>query len=299
MKDTPVISVIVCTYNRAGLLQGCLQSLVEQNLDKGMYEVIVIDNNSNDDTQGIAEEFAETHSNIRLVKEDIQGLGHARNRGCLEARGRYVAYIDDDAKAYRNWAREIAAFIDRRPEIAAFGGPYSAYSLISIPAWYKISYGEWSLGKEERQLAHNEWINGTNMIFRKSLLAESGGFNTNIGMSGGTISYGEETNLIHRLKERGIPVFYVPDIRVEHLIAKYKLSLGWMLSSCYKGGYAYLEALQLSKKPVRQSLITFYTMIYGLLKFPFIRERYFRTRIYECFRIFFWNLGLTVRMFKN
>lgn len=297
--NKPVISVVVCTYNRADLLPGCLQSLAEQTLDKSLYEIIVINNNSTDATQEMAEGFTARYPNFRVVVETKQGLSHARNRGYMEARGEYAAYIDDDARADKGWIEGIIDFTKRHPEVVAFGGPYTSFSLVDVPKWYKESYGSWSLGERERPIDKTEWINGTNMVFKKPLLIELGGFHTGVGMSGNTISYGEETNLLIKVKDRNLPVYYVPGIVVEHLVADYKMSLGWMIKSFYMSGFSALETFNLKRRPGRRILVTAYLFFKGLILFVFSRERYIKTRVLDSFSAFFNGLGLTVRMFKG
>lgn len=290
------ITVVVCTYNRAELLRGALQSLAEQTLDKARYEVIVVDNNCTDNTQEVVRSFIERYPNFRYFVETAQGLSHARNRGYKEAMGEYVAYIDDDAKADKRWVEKIISFASRRPEVVAFGGPYRGFSLVEVPKWYKESFGTWSLGDVERPIEENEWINGTNMVYKRSLLLELGGFDTRVGMSGDDISYGDETNLLLKFRERQ-PVYYVPDMVVGHLIAEYKMSLRWMLKSRYRNGFSGLETLGLKRRPLRQVMVTGYLFLKGLTGFVLSRERYLKTRILESFKAFTWSLGLTVRMF--
>ncbi|MFH1754161.1 MAG: glycosyltransferase family A protein, partial [Candidatus Latescibacterota bacterium] len=101
------LSVIVCTYNRSPLLVSCLDSLVNQTLPVTNFEIVLVNNNSTDDTQAIAERYAGGHGNIRVINELKQGLSHARNRGWQEAKGKYVAYIDDDAKTLSDWAGRV------------------------------------------------------------------------------------------------------------------------------------------------------------------------------------------------
>jgi len=91
-----MISVIVCTYNRAELLRELLPTLCEQTVAFTQYEVIVIDNGSTDHTKTVAAVFAARYPQVRYCYEPRQGLSHARNRGWQEAKGDYVAYIDDD-----------------------------------------------------------------------------------------------------------------------------------------------------------------------------------------------------------
>lgn len=292
------ISVIVCTYNRCKMLESALKSLVQQDCGTDLFEVIVVDNDSIDGTSAIFDKFAIYH-NFQYVMEEKTGLSNARNTGYQKAKGEYVAYMDDDAKADKSWVKNIIAFISRRPEIFAFGGPYRGYSFAKIPEWFKGGYGTWTLGDKERSIEQNEWINGTNMIFRRSLLEGLGGFNTKIGMSGKTISYGEDTNLLLKIKERHHPIYYVPDIIVEHLIPVYKLSLKWMLKANYINGFSAFETFNLQKQPAKQCIITLYAWLKGYKRFLFSNEKYLKTKILESFSEFFWNMGLTVKMIKG
>ena len=97
VADSPLISAVICTYNRADLLAGAIESLLEQTLNPAHREIIVVDNASTDGTRAVVEQFAP--DGVRYVLETRQGLGYARNRGWQEARGEFVAYIDDDARA--------------------------------------------------------------------------------------------------------------------------------------------------------------------------------------------------------
>lgn len=292
------ISVIVCTYNRSTMLENALKSLVQQDCENDLFEVIVVDNASGDETRILFEKFT-SYPNFFYVREGKIGLSNARNTGYQKAKGEYVAYIDDDAKADKRWVKNILAFIYRHPEIIAFGGPYYGYSLEKIPEWIKERYGTWTLGDKERPIKQNEWINGTNMIFRRSLLEGLGGFDTKIGMSGKTISFGEETNLLLKIKEKHYLIYYVPDIIVEHLIPVYKSSLKWMLKANYINGFSTLETFDLRRQTAKQCMITLYAWLKGFRRFLFSKEKYFKAKIFESFSEFFWNMGLTVKMFKG
>jgi glycosyltransferase involved in cell wall biosynthesis len=293
------LSVVVCTYNRADLLKDCLESLYGQSAGESDYEVIVVDNNSTDRTEEVTRGFSGRHSNCRYVLETTVGLSHARNRGYIEARGEYVAYIDDDARAYKDWVESIIGFTRRRPEVPAFGGPYNGFNLTELPGWYKASYGSWSLGNQERPITDREWINGMNMAFNRSVLMELGGFNTALGMSGSKVSYGEETNLVVRIRATGRQVFYLPDMVVDHLIPEYKMSLAWMLKSNYINGFTALETFGFKKEPVKRIAISVCLFLSAVIKFILSREWRLKARLLESFAHFVWHLGLTIRMLRG
>jgi len=114
---------VICTHNRADLLADVLETICKQSLTAPGYEIIVVDNDSEDDTRRVTEAVSHRYSNVRYILEPRCGLSHARNRGLREANGQYVAFMDDDCKAPTHWLAVAKEIIDRvKP--AVFGGPY-------------------------------------------------------------------------------------------------------------------------------------------------------------------------------
>jgi glycosyltransferase involved in cell wall biosynthesis len=135
----PIVSVIVCTYNRAGLLTKCLNNLVAQTLDPALFEIIVVNNNSIDDTPQAADAFNSKFRNFRCVFEKNQGLSYARNRGIDEAHGEYLVYLDDDALAPPEYLSNLVNVIKtHRPDFV--GGPVYPYYISEKPAWFRDIY---------------------------------------------------------------------------------------------------------------------------------------------------------------
>ena len=127
------ISVVICTYNRAELLANSLQTLCEQTINKSDYEVLVVDNNSQDSTPNLTESFCRYYPNIRYFLETRQGLSHARNRGWQEAKGLYVAYIDDDCKVPEQWLTIAMKIIDRIAPTAFGAAPSIKSETAPVP----------------------------------------------------------------------------------------------------------------------------------------------------------------------
>ncbi len=254
-----VISIVICTCNRSSLLTNCLNSLLEQDIENELFEIIVIDNKSTDDTSDVAMKFAEEYKNVRALCEENQGIGYARNKGWQEARGKYVAYIDDDARAHKDWISEMYNFIMRQPDIQAFGGPYFPFSLVKLPDWMPPEYGKNYLGDIERPVVFGqEWISGTNMVFTKNILCKYGGFKNDIGVIGKKILYGEEVELFSRIGKDKELIYYVPRMKVDHLVAPYKMNITWFLKSAY--------AMGRSKARRHNVLLPFYIVLARLIK---------------------------------
>lgn len=290
-----LISVIVCTHNRANILKMCLSSLEKQEQVDVNYEVIVIDNNSTDHTKHVCKPFLERNSNYRYVFEPETGLSNARNRGSKEARGAYVAYIDDDAIAYPDWLNKMKDFIESKPNSAAFGGPYEGFALVDIPEWFPPEYGTHSLGNEDKLVdMGKEWISGGNIVFKKSVILEQGGFNPVLGMNGKIIAYGEETRLLLDLKESGHQIYYASKMKVKHLIAEHKLSLWWLLKAQYK--VYRLSYLTFSSKKSLLSILK--SLVFNCFRFFIILFRPgslpFRRRLYYSLKGIFAACGAMI-----
>ena len=242
-SSSPKISVVVCTYNRAGLLVGALQSLCEQTLAASQYEVIVVDNKSEDNTHAVTEKFCSLYPNVRYCFETKQGLSHARNLGWQESKGEYVAYIDDDCKVPEHFLA-VAEDIIEQVFPVVFGGPSYAFYDIPKPRWYKDSYGSHEPYKEARTLDKKECVNiyGMNMFFRRSVLQAMGGFDPRFGMSGKKIAYSEETVMLKLIYD-AMPdqvIYYDPKLYVYHLVPAKKMTLRWLVGSCFvHGRYSY------------------------------------------------------------
>jgi glycosyltransferase involved in cell wall biosynthesis len=212
-----------------------------QALEKTEYEIIVVDNNSSDDTRDVVSGFCEVYPNVRYSFEAQQGLSHARNRGWREARGEYVAYVDDDCKATTQWlAVARAVILEKSPGV--LGGPYYAFYNSPKPAWWRDRYRSCEHAERARALRENEYLSGGNIFFRREILEALGGFDTRLGMSGGNLAYGEETALLRCVRNR-MPdeiIYYDPALFVYHLVPARKMSLLWTARQRFAGGrYSY------------------------------------------------------------
>lgn len=240
-KEQPIkISVVVCTYNRSHLLPLCLKSLVDQTLDRALYEVITVDNNPTDGSREIAHEFTSNYINFSIVQEKNQGLSYARNRGYYESRGEFVAYIDDDAKADKDWLRKILlSFETIVPHPSAVGGRILPYYLSEKPDWFLDIYEIRTWGENQGFLQKPRapyGFSGSNMAFPKKILEKYGGFPKYFGMTGNRMKFGEEAALFYRIYQ-DLPYFwYDPEIKVEHLVPERNMKIGYRLKRTFMIG---------------------------------------------------------------
>lgn len=237
MPDEPKISLVVCTYNRSDLVDGVLRTLCDQSLPESAYEVLVVDNNSKDDTRAVADAYVQGHGNVRYLFEPEQGLSHARNRGLREAVGEYIGYLDDDVEVPASYVETLQSVVSEvRP--AVVGGPGFALYKSRKPYWYKDSYAAYELTDSPRELADKEFLFGFNMVFRRDLLEQVGGFDPELGMRGDDIGYGEEIAPQILIRDR-FPkevIYYDPQLYVNHLVRPEKMTVRWMMESRYRLG---------------------------------------------------------------
>ena len=166
----PVLSVIVCTWNRAGILSECLDALRRQTLDPGRFEVIVVDNNSTDGTGDVVRQAADgSPVNIRYVVEEKQGLSVARNRGVEVAKGMWLAFIDDDSVAEPDLVAKLAnCFEDTEAELIAGKvicvPPNDIQSDIPRRFLETVKFSELDFGSSRRALQPWEYPVGANFV---------------------------------------------------------------------------------------------------------------------------------------
>jgi glycosyltransferase involved in cell wall biosynthesis len=234
------ISVIVCTYNRLELLIGLLRTLCHQTIDTSEHEVIVVDNNSTDGTREFIGEFCRHFSQVRYFFEPQQGLSYARNRGWQEAKGEYVAYIDDDARAGENWLETALALLEHtKPAPLCLGGPILPFYTTAKPTWFKGEMRTW--GDSPRYLRAGESFSGSNMIWRKEILQTLGGFDVTSGLRGDHLALGAETELFEKIWHSfDQPHFYYsPELAVQHWVPPTKMTVAYQLKRAFEVGQSW------------------------------------------------------------
>lgn len=136
MNEPLDVSVIICTYNRCELLPAALESVLAQQTDGASYEVIVVDNNSKDNTAQVVKEFiARGHTNLRYLFEGRQGKSYALNTGIGNARAPIIAVTDDDICVEPKWLAAIKRAFDEHPEVDYVGGKVLPRWEGEPPAW--------------------------------------------------------------------------------------------------------------------------------------------------------------------
>ena len=241
------LSVVICTYNRADLLLFCLKALSHQTLTPGLFEILVVDNNSTDNTRLVTEDFSEKQFPVRYILEMKQGPNHARNRGIREAKGKYIACLDDDARAAPDWLKRIyETFETTKPQPLAIGGKIIPWYETAPPAWFTDdfeirSYGD-KTGFLNTKKARYGFASG-NIALPKIVLEEYKGFGEDFGIINGKFKVGEDSDLFHRIWKNNLThadsiFWYDPAILVEHWTPARNWQFTYRLKRSHSAGEA-------------------------------------------------------------
>lgn len=234
---TCTYTIAICTYNRAFFLQLNLEALASLAFDRSGFEVLVIDNNSTDETPDVVERYIQRMPNLRYVVEKNQGLSFARNRAFQEAQGTMVVYLDDDAIPESDLLTRVEA-VYQTGRFRAWGGIVNPWFPEGRPHWLSDRYVAARLPYNTLHplTRANDFFSGGVMVMEKELLQAYGGFDTALGMRGNTIAYGEETALQVRMKADGMALGYDPELQVKHATLPHKLSVDWFFRYSFAAG---------------------------------------------------------------
>ena len=219
------LSIIICTYNRDKYLYNCLKNIAENDFPFENYEIVLINNNSTDNTENECRKFQKDfpQTDFRYFVEKNQGLSFARNRGIDEAKGNVLVFLDDDAFVEKDYLKNLSENLKKHPDWSAFGGKITPkFESGETPKWLSKWTYSWvsaiDLGKKTQEFLGEKYPIGANMGIKADILAKIGKFNTELGRSKNNLMGGEEKDIFNRIKNFGGKIYYFPDIEVLHVI---------------------------------------------------------------------------------
>lgn len=227
--DAGTVSVIVCTRDRADVLEACLSSLVA--IDYPHVEFIIVDNASTDErTAELVATYAAKDARFVYAREPRPGLSCARNRGLQVATGDVVAYTDDDVAVDADWVGAVTRAFGRNPKVACVTGLVCTASIGSrAEAYFDARAASWSSRTEPELFdlvdhtradllyPYSAGIYGTgaNVAFRRQSLLDIGGFDEALG-AGTRTRGGEDLDMFVRVLRAGHTLAYEPSAVVWH-----------------------------------------------------------------------------------
>lgn len=252
--SAPLVTVVICTRNRATDLANSLRSVVEQAPGAPPYEIVVVDNASTDDTRQVIAQF-ECDGNVRYAHEATLGLCHARNTGWRAARGAYIAYLDDDAVACPRWIAAITEGFETGPTIGVVGGRVDPVWQAPRPTWLgdRVALGltivNWSKAPKILSDLQSEWLVGANMAIRSDLLRAVGGFRPELDRVGTKMLSSGDVFLLKEIVRLGYECLYYPSMAVTHLVPPARLTKQWFRSRYYWQGVSDAVMELLERRP--------------------------------------------------
>lgn len=221
------ISLVICTYNRCQYLPEALESIRAQIILPAKFELIIIDNNSTDDTNKIARHFIASNPqlNAKYFFEENKGLSYARNRGIQESQSTIINYVDDDAILSEGYLQEMLDFFKTHPNAAGAGGKViPKYEGGNEPEWMskylngfigKIDFGS-SVKLFSKQMKYPV---GCNMAYKKEILQKAGGFNNALQFRS------DDKYIFNQVKKYSDQVYFLPGAWLYHNIDAHRLEI--------------------------------------------------------------------------
>lgn len=242
------ISVILCTYNRCRSLTRALDSVAGSKLPKEVkWEILVVDNNSNDDTRKVVADYCARHpGRFRYLFESQPGKSYALNSGVREARGQVLAFVDDDVTVEAGWLESLTASFYAE-KCAGCCGPIIPQWTNPPPRWLPQNEPYGTAPLVSFDLGHfaglvTETPFGTNMAFRREVFEKYGGFRTDLGPRPGSELRNEDSEFCQRLLAAGERFWYEPSAVVNHPVTQERLKKKYFLAWWFDKGRA--EVLQ-------------------------------------------------------
>lgn len=241
-----LITIAICTHNRAALLRETLFTLTEMVPAPGStWELLVVNNGCTDDTSAVLREFS-CNLPLRVFYEATLGLSNARNCAVAAASGEYIIWTDDDVRVSPKWMHEYVSAFRQHPRAWFFGGPIEPIFELVPPAWLlevlpqvRNVFAARELGDEGFQINGHPLPFGANLAVRTTCQRQFL-YNPQLGQQAGQLMVGEETEMLCAMLQKGGTGWWVPGARVKHFIPRNRqhwkyLQEYWYASGKYQG----------------------------------------------------------------
>lgn len=227
-QDELDLTLLVCTHNKARLLERALESVAQQALPHTVrWETLVVANRCTDRTQEVVRRLAADGRipQLRYVTESRPGVSFARRRGFRESRGRLIGFVDDDCLLAPDWAAQALRFAEAHPRAGAFGGRNELLWEVpptDIAELYGESLARQDHGNAPRQMPVTEWRMpvGAGLVLRRDAVVSSGWIDHGVlrARTPRNLGAGEDAEIALRIRRAGWQIWYSPGLRLRHVI---------------------------------------------------------------------------------
>jgi glycosyltransferase involved in cell wall biosynthesis len=178
---TPEISIILCTFNRAKYLNKCIDSVINQTFTN--WELIVVDDGSQDNTFEIVNPYLQKFQNIRYLKHQNRKLAYSKNAGIQASFGKYITFIDSDDSYQPTHLESRLQLMQANPEIDLIQGGFASDEEIWVADYFQPG----------KTINLRECVLGPTFFGKRQVFFDLHGFNN--------ITYGEDTDLWERAEK--------------------------------------------------------------------------------------------------
>ena len=260
MNKSPLVSIVIPTYNRPLQLTKCLTALTASTYPKNRFEVIVIDDGSPDSLEDTVSMFRELLE-IKLIVQQNAGPAYARNKGVEQALGRFIAFTDDDCETSPEWLQNMVNRLTEEPE-CLYGGwtvNHLENNICATASQSLISYIYEYYNADKKNAT---FFTSNNLAMSKKMFKKMGGFDTKY-----MLSAGEDRDFCDRWHQNGYKMALIKDAVVYH---SHQMTLigFWKQHFTYgRGAYCFLQARRARNQGrVEVEPAKFYL---NLIKYPF------------------------------
>jgi glycosyltransferase involved in cell wall biosynthesis len=228
------VTVAICTWNRASLLDQTLARLRELALPEAVtWEILVVDNGSSDDTGEVLARHVSSLP-LRCAREERRGLSRARNRAVTEARGELIVWTDDDVQVDPDWLAAYAAAAQQLPHADFFGGPILPWFDGTPPTWVAASlpvigsaFALCDLGSSRAPFTAQRLPYGANFAVRAAVQRRHL-FDLALGRVGDELLSGDEHEALRRMLADGHSGTWLPEARVRHFVPRERMTVDYV-----------------------------------------------------------------------
>ncbi len=218
------LSIIILSFNTKDLTINCLNSIIEQykkELEKDIFEIIVVDNASSDDSLEAFKKLKVKNLNIIESKENL-GFSRGCNRGAKDAKGEYLLFLNSDTEIKDQGFLNMIEYLKKNEKVGILGGALKNidgstqdsvgkfYSLFSL---FLLLYGGGRVGlltSSPKSISKVDWVSGASLMIRKKVFEKIGGFEKELFM------YMEDLELCFKARRKGFLTYFYPEVTLYH-----------------------------------------------------------------------------------
>ncbi|RBP43892.1 glycosyltransferase involved in cell wall biosynthesis [Roseimicrobium gellanilyticum] len=234
------LTLIICTHNRAPSLAATLEAIAMQQVPAIVrWDVLVVTNACTDETNSVAERYAQDSRIplLRVVDEPRPGVAYARCTGVRHSSATWVAMVDDDCLLAPDWVHQASTFAESQPYAGAFAGRNEIVWPPDTPLWcmdHADSLAHQNFGEEPRRLPDRGRPApcGAGLILNRSALMGSGFLDRGrlVGRGPRDVHAGEDSEMVFFIRNAGWEVWYTPDLHLRHVITRSRTTLHYQCS---------------------------------------------------------------------